>query len=137
MEPWRLDKFLRMPVDVLLVDDDAVQAATRKAILDRGGLSVAIAADGREALKFLESQGGYSVRMVITDHLMPVMNGVDFVRALRKAGYLFPVLVLSGYPDVEEQYESLNVAFRIKPFPPDQLIALIQYLLAASERRTA
>jgi CheY-like chemotaxis protein len=126
-----------MPVDVLLVDDDAVQAATRKAILDRGGLSVAIAADGREALRFLESQGGYSVRMVITDHLMPVMNGVDFVRALRKAGYLFPVLVLSGYPDVEEQYESLNVAFRIKPFPPDQLIALIQYLLAASERRTA
>jgi DNA-binding response OmpR family regulator len=126
-----------MPVDVLLVDDDAVQAATRKAILDRGGFSVAIASDGREALRFLNSPDGFSVRMVITDHSMPVMNGVDFVGALRKSGYLFPVLVLSGYPDVEDQYESLNVAFRIKPFPPDQLIAFIQYMLAASERRTA
>ena len=66
-----------MPLDVLLVDDDSVQAATRKAILDRAGFSAAIAPDGREALNFLNSQDGFSIRMVITDHLMPAMNGVD------------------------------------------------------------
>ncbi len=126
-----------MPVDVLLVDDDAVQAGTRKAILDRAGFSVAIRPDGREALSFLNSQSGSSVRMVVTDHLMPTMNGVDFVVSLRAAGYRLPVLVLSGYPDVEPQYGSLDVAFRVKPFPPDQLIALVQYLLVAAERRTA
>jgi len=127
----------RMPVDVLLVDDDSVQAATRKAILDRAGFSVAIAPDGREALSFLASPDGLSVRMVVTDHLMPAMNGAEFVASLRAAGYRLPVLVLSGYADVEEQYDSLDVAFRLKPFPPDQLIALVQYLLASAERRTA
>jgi len=73
----------------------------------------------------------------VTDHLMPGMNGVEFVSRLRKAGYLLPVLVLSGYAEVEEEYVSLDVSFRVKPFPPDQLVALVQFLLAAAERRTA
>jgi DNA-binding response OmpR family regulator len=128
---------LRMPVDVLLVDDDAVQAATRKAILNQAGHSVAIAAEGRAALKYLDSQDGSTVRMVVTDHLMPGMNGVEFVSSLRKAGCLLPVLVLSGYADVEEEYASLDVSFRVKPFPPDQFVALVKFLLAAAERRTA
>ncbi len=85
----------------------------------------------------MQSAEGFSVRMVVTDHLMPGMNGPEFVRALRKAGFTFPVLVLSGYPDVEDEYTSLDVAFRVKPFPPDQLIAFVQYLLGSLERRTA
>ena len=126
-----------MAVDILLVDDDAVQGATRKAILDRAGLLAAVVSHGREALNFLQSAEGFSVRMVVTDHLMPGMNGPEFVRALRKAGFTFPVMVLSGYPDVEDEYTSLDVAFRVKPFPPDQLIAFVQYLLGSLERRTA
>ncbi len=126
-----------MPADVLLVDDDVVQATTRKAILERAGHSIAVAADGREALRLLESPEGFSLRMVITDHLMPGMNGVQFVAALRKAGYSLPVLVLSGYSDVEDEYASLDVAFRVKPFPPDQLVAFVRYLIQSSERRTA
>ena len=126
-----------MAVDILLVDDDAVQGATRKAILDRAGLLAAVVSHGQEALNFLQSAEGFSVRIVVTDHLMPGMNGPEFVRALRKAGFTFPVLVLSGYPDVEDEYKSLDVAFRVKPFPPDQLIAFVQYLLGSFERRTA
>jgi len=126
-----------MAVDILVVDDDAVQATTRKAILNRAGFVVAVVSRGQEALNFLESAEGFTVRMVVTDHLMPGMNGPDFVKALRKAGYTLPVLVLSGYPDVEDEYSSLDVAFRVKPFPPDQLIAFAQYLLSALERRSA
>ena len=126
-----------MAVDILLLDDDAVQGATRKSILDRAGHLSVVLSHGQEALNFLQSSEGYSVRMVVTDHLMPGMNGPEFVRALRKAGYVFPILVLSGYPDAEDEYKSLDVAFRVKPFPPDQLIAFIQYLLSSLERRTA
>jgi len=126
-----------MAVDILLVDDDAVQGATRKAILDRAGLFAAVVSRGQEALNFLRSAEGVGLRMVVTDHLMPGMNGPEFVKALRKAGYAFPVLVLSGYPDVEDEYKSLDVAFRVKPFPPDQLIAFAQYLLNSFERRSA
>ena len=126
-----------MAVDILLLDDDAVQGATRKSILDRAGYSAVVLSHGRVALNFLQSPEGFSVRMLVTDHLMPGMNGPEFVRALRKAGYVFPILVLSGYPDVEDEYKSLDVAFRVKPFPPEQLIAIIQYFLSSLERRTA
>lgn len=126
-----------MAVDILLLDDDAVQGATRKAILERAGYHTVVLARGQEALNFLQTPEGYSVGMVVTDHLMPGMNGPDFVKALRKAGYAFPVMVLSGYPDAENEYKTLDVAFRVKPFPPEQLIALIQYLVDSSTRRTA
>jgi DNA-binding response OmpR family regulator len=126
-----------MAVDILLLDDDAVQGATRKSILDRAGHLAVVLSHGREALNFLQSPEGFAVRMVVTDHLMPGMNGPEFVRALRKAGYVFPILVLSGYPDVEDEYKSLDVVFRVKPFPPEQLIAIVQYLVCSLERRTA
>jgi DNA-binding response OmpR family regulator len=126
-----------MAVDILLVDDDVVQGATRKAILDRAGHLAAVVSHGRDALNFLQSAEGFTVRMVVTDHLMPGMNGPEFVRLLRKSGYVSPVLVLSGYPDVENEYKSLDVAFRVKPFPPDQLIAFAQYVLSPFERRSA
>jgi CheY-like chemotaxis protein len=126
-----------MAVNILLVDDDALQGATRKSILERAGYSVRVSVDGPEALAFLESQESHCLRLVITDHLMPVMSGPDFVRNLRKTGSRLPVIVLSGFADVEDEYESLDVTCRVKPFPPDQLIALVQYLLANSERRTA
>jgi CheY-like chemotaxis protein len=126
-----------MGVDILLVDDDAVQGATRKAILERAGYSVRVAGNGPVALDFLKSPEGRQTRMVITDHLMPGMNGPEFVAKLRDAKSALPILVLSGYADGELDYESLEVTFRMKPFPPDQLIALVQYLLASAERRTA
>jgi len=122
---------------LLLVDDDALQASTRKAILERAGHPVKIETSALCALDFLRTPEGSATRMVVTDHLMPGMNGPDFVKNIRAAGYGFPVLVLSGYADAEDDYESLDVAFRVKPFPPDQLISLIEFLLDSSERRTA
>ena len=124
-------------MDILLLDDDAVQGATRKAILERAGHGAVVLSHGSDSLKFLQSPEGFPVRIVVTDHLMPGMSGPEFVRALRKAGYVFPVLVLSGYPDVEDEYKSLDVAFRVKPFPPDQLIAFVEFLMDSYHRRTA
>jgi DNA-binding response OmpR family regulator len=126
-----------MAANILLVDDDALQAATRKTILETAGHNVKVALNGQEALSFLNSDEGYAVRIIITDHLMPVMNGPDFVRTLRKSGFMLPVLVLSGLADVDTQYDSLHVSVRVKPFPPSQLLAHVQYLLTNSDRRTA
>lgn len=126
-----------MAVDILLLDDDANQGATRKAILEGAGHVTAVVSHGQEGLNFLRSPEEAPVRMVITDHLMPGMNGPEFVKALRAGGYKMPVLVLSGYPDAEDEYDDLDISFRVKPFPPDQLIAFVQYLLSSFERRTA
>jgi CheY-like chemotaxis protein len=127
-----------MTADILLVDDNPIQAATRKAILMRSGRTVAVASDGRQALDLIESSGStWPIRLIVTDHLMPGMNGPEFVAQVRSRFPDLPVLVLSGLPDAEEEYRDLDVTFRVKPFPPDQLIALVRFLLTKPMSRTA
>lgn len=77
------------------------------------------------------------VGLVITDHLMPGMNGQQLVKELRLNMPTLPIVVLSGFPDVEDQYTGMGVIFRSKPFPPDALIALSQELLDEPMGRTA
>jgi CheY-like chemotaxis protein len=115
---------------ILLVDDNPVQASTRKIILERTGSAVKVASSGPDALALLSEPGQLDlVKLIITDHLMPRMNGPELVRNLRERNIHLPVLVLSGLPDAEVQYEGLDVTFRLKPFHPDSLIALAHVLL--------
>ncbi|HEX4006511.1 MAG TPA: response regulator [Acidobacteriaceae bacterium] len=127
-----------MTVDILLVDDNAIQAATRKAILTRSGRSVAVACDAEKALAMLDATGSARpVGLVVTDHLMPGMHGPEFVTLLRARFPLMPVLVLSGMPDAEDSYDNLDVVFRVKPLPPEELLALARSLLMGPIARTA
>ncbi|HVJ07905.1 MAG TPA: response regulator [Acidisarcina sp.] len=122
----------------LLVDDNAVQAATRKAILERAGQRVAVATDGFEALSLLENPEILQrLGLIISDHLMPGMNGPELVRRIREAYSTIPILILSGLPNAEEEYRGMNVVFRNKPFPPDALISLSRELLDEPMSRTA
>ncbi|MGA8159814.1 MAG: response regulator, partial [Acidobacteriaceae bacterium] len=124
--------------DILLVDDNCIQATTRKAILARSGRTVALACNGRQALDFLmESDRSHPVCLVITDHLMPGMNGPEFVTQLRLSYPHLPVLVLSGLPEAEDEYLHLDVMFRVKPFPPDELLSLVRSVLREPMARTA
>jgi CheY-like chemotaxis protein len=125
-------------VIILLVDDNAVQAATRRTILEKSGQRVAVASDGVQALSLLDDPRFQKLLgLVITDHLMPGMNGPQLVKELRSTMPTLPIVVLSGFPDAEEQYGGMEVIFRCKPFPPDALIALSQELLDEPMGRTA
>jgi DNA-binding response OmpR family regulator len=127
-----------MIADILLVDDNCIQATTRKAILARAGGNVAVACDGRQALAMLDQAGTLRpVGLVVTDHLMPGMNGPEFVAELRAKFSDLPVVVLSGLAEAEDEYDDLDVIFRVKPFPPDELLALVRSLLAQPIGRTA
>jgi CheY-like chemotaxis protein len=129
---------LGMSVRILLVDDNHIQSATRRAILEGSGREVCIATQGQQALELLsEPQSSPPIGLVITDHLMPVMSGAEFVAELRRRGYTLPVIVLSGLPDAEAAYQGLDVVFRLKPFDPDSLIRLVQDLLGECMRRSA
>ena len=123
---------------ILLVDDNHIQSATRRAILEGSGWQVCIATQGQQALEFLsETEPSKAIGLIITDHLMPVMSGPEFVAELRRRGFILPVIVLSGLPDAESAYEGLDVIFRLKPFDPDSLIRLVQDLLGECMRRSA
>ncbi len=119
-----------MPANLLLIDDNAVQAATRQTILKRAGYFVIAALNPARALEqFQKGEFPTEIGLVITDHLMPLMSGADFVRALRKTHPALPVLVISGLPDAEEEYAGLNVTFRMKPLLPDHLLDTVQSLV--------
>jgi CheY-like chemotaxis protein len=127
-----------MIADILLVDDNCIQATTRKAILSRSGGNVAVACNGHQALAMLDQAGGLRpVGLVVTDHLMPGMNGPEFVAILRMRFPDLPVVVLSGLAEAEDDYCDLDVIFRVKPFPPDELLALVRMLLSQPIGRTA
>lgn len=123
---------------ILLVDDNAIQAATRKAILSRLGRGVLVASDGAQALERLQAaDAAHPIGLVITDHLMPGMNGPEFVGELRKHYPQVPVLVLSGLEDAEDAYVDFEVVFRMKPLPPDELLHLVRTMLSEAIGKTA
>lgn len=127
-----------MAFTILLVDDNPVQAATRQAILTSAGNLVSVAAHAGHALGLLDDpELAMNVRLVITDHVMPIMNGPQFVARLRERFPALPILVLSGLPDAEMEYAGLNVFYRSKPIAPEELIRLAEVHCGGALRRTA
>ncbi len=115
---------------VLLIDDNAIQATTRQAILRRAGYFVIAALDPARALEQFQHDGfAAPIGAVITDHVMPGMNGAEFVRELRRTHPELPVMVISGEEDAEAEYAGMNVRFLVKPLMPDLLLSNLRGLL--------
>jgi CheY-like chemotaxis protein len=115
---------------ILLIDDNAVQAATRQTILKRAGYFVIAVLSPQRALEqFRINEYPSNIDLIITDHFMPGMTGAEFVRELRTFQPKVPVLVISGMAEAETEYEGMGVTFRLKPLPPDNLLASVHGLL--------
>ena len=124
----------RMTANILLIDDNAVQAATRQTILKRAGYFVIAALNPARALEQIQSGDlPEEIGLVITDHLMPGMSGAEFVRALRKTHPRLPVLVISGLEEAEQEYEGLDVTFRMKPLLPERLLETVRHLVSEGD----
>src|ERR1700742_2208805 len=108
-----------MPV-ILIVDDNPIQAVTRRLILEKAHFSVVLADSGAAALAKFDA--GEQFGVVITDHCMPQMTGPELVRKIRERCSTLPIVVLSGLPEAEGEYEGLDVYFRLKPLQPEELI---------------
>jgi CheY-like chemotaxis protein len=120
---------------ILIVDDNPIQAVTRRLILEKAHFPVVLAEDGPAALARFES--GEQFGMVITDHCMPEMSGPELVKKLRERTTTLPIVVLSGLSEAESQYDGLDVYFRMKPFQPEELIELSRTLLFPPYFQTA
>jgi two-component system cell cycle sensor histidine kinase/response regulator CckA len=112
------------PPTVLIVDDDAVVRRVVQGHLSAAGYRIFEAEDGHEALEVLERLG--SVDLVITDIVMPRMDGPTFVEEVLRRRPSQPVLLISAYP-AERAGPSgrLSHPFLPKPFTRDELYAKI------------
>ena len=121
-----------MQPTLLLIDDNAIQAATRQTILKRAGYFVIAVLNPARALEQLRSNDfPAAIDLILTDHIMPGMNGSEFVTQLRTFAPNIPVLVISGLAEAEDEYKSLGVDFRMKPLLPEALLATVRTLLDA------
>ncbi len=110
---------------VLLIDDNPIQLRVRETILRGAGFQVSIATTAEGALAVLRTAAS-KFGVIVTDHVLPGASGADFVRELRNVDPKTPVIVVSGMPDVAEEYDGLNAVVRQKPLPPQELISLVR-----------
>jgi CheY-like chemotaxis protein len=117
---------------ILLVEDEAI---TRNAFADalrREGQEVIEAADGVQALSLLDK---WDVDLVITDLVMPKLNGFLLVAQIRATRPRMPVLLISGYlsQDGGRIISSGSAEFMHKPIDEPELIATVKRLLPKLE----
>ena len=114
---------------ILLVEDDEAVRALAAEVLDGGGYTVLAAANAEAALLIAASQ---PIDLVLTDTVMPGMNGRKLVEELRARGADVAALLMSGYSsDAIGRHGVLaaDVAFLAKPFDPSALLAKVREVL--------
>ncbi len=114
---------------VLMVDDDLSQLQIREIVLRNAGIDVQLATDVDGAITILRT-AGEQIGVVITDHYLNGCTGADLVRHLRLTTPSMPVMVLSGMPGIEIEYEGLNVSVWLKPLHPDEFVQAVKNSLS-------
>ena len=117
---------------VLLAEDDPALRRYLEVVLQRAGYEVVSAADGLEAMKVLL---GTAVDAVVTDALMPNLNGYElcrFIRSTQRLSHL-PIVLLSALDQKNATSENEYVnAFLAKPVSPEDLLGCLSGLLVAA-----
>ncbi|MCA9647593.1 MAG: response regulator [Polyangiaceae bacterium] len=125
---------------LLLVDDDGAVRTTLAAVLREAGYQVLEACDGEEALAMLCEQR-FAVDLVVSDVVMPKLNGPEFVARARARFAGLRVLYMSGFLDLPSVGSGLKGVggdpLLTKPFPASRLVGKVRDLLdSAPQRRT-
>jgi CheY-like chemotaxis protein len=116
-------------MSVLVVDDDAQIRFVISELLRDEGYTVAQAANGREALIYLQTTTPLPC-VILLDMMMPLMNGWDFLHARQRDRVLqaIPVVVISAFRALAEAAAPLGVKEALaKPFDTDRLLATVQH----------
>lgn len=124
---------------ILIVDDDNTLRAALTRYLQERGFSVRDASSGAVGLDLFEQD---PPDLVVSDVLMPEMDGYEFCTQLRgiRAGQLVPFIFLSGKGELDDRVQGHSIGaddYLVKPFHPKELIAKIEAQLERSRRMHA
>lgn len=124
-------------INILVVEDSDVQAKSLRHLLEEEGYSVAVAGNGIEALNAVRKQ---KFSLIISDILMPVMDGYEFCSAVKADPVLkdMPVILLTELSDPNDIIRGLQAGadnFITKPYNDGYLLARIQHLFINRELR--
>jgi DNA-binding NarL/FixJ family response regulator len=121
---------------ILVVDDDTILRMALTRYLEKRGYVVLDVGSGTDALTLFEQD---PPDLVVSDVMMPEMDGFEFCRRLRatRSGQLVPFIFLSSKGEVEDRVQGHSIGaddYLIKPFEPRELLAKIEAQLERSRR---
>ena len=112
---------------ILFVDDDPLIAMSTMEMLEDLGHHVIGANSGLDALDILRSE--QPIDLMMTDHVMPGMTGIELAAATRQVRPLLPILLATGYAELPDGAQ-LDLPRLAKPYHQDQLRERLDQLLA-------
>ncbi len=110
---------------VLVVDDSPDSLGMINLALDEAGIAVLIALNGQQAMNVLEQ---ITPDVILMDAVMPVMDGFECARAVRKKLPLTPIIFMTGLSEVEHIVKAFDAGgndYIVKPIHPDELLVRI------------
>jgi DNA-binding NarL/FixJ family response regulator len=124
-----------MPLTILVADDDLGTRLSIGDYLELCGYSVVSAENGQKAIEMVDR---YQPHLIVTDITMPLMDGYELVRQVRRqpAFRLLPVIFLTARTNVEERIRGYRLGCDVylpKPFELEELGAVVRNLLERSQ----
>ncbi|HRV09554.1 MAG TPA: response regulator, partial [Acidobacteriota bacterium] len=119
---------------ILVAEDEPEILSLVERVLKQVGYRVITADNGENALRKAEAHPG-AIHLLLTDAVMPVLDGRELIERLRPLRPNMKVLIMSGYTDSGILYRAVagqDVAFLPKPFTPNQLARKVQEVLQSS-----
>lgn len=119
---------------LLLVEDDDELRNSIKELLSIFFKNIFVASNGLEALEIYSKN---SINLIITDYVMPIMNGCDFCKEIRQKNKKIPLVIMSNYSDKEKLLKSISLEltdYLIKPLEYKQLLGTLLKMIEKLER---
>lgn len=118
---------------ILVVEDDASLRKLMSAALKQNGYQPYTAADGLEALDVMDQT---NIDLIISDIMMPNMDGYELTKQLRRANYNLPILMVTAKETFEDKLQGFNAGtddYMVKPIDINEMILRISALLRRSQ----
>lgn len=118
---------------VLIAEDDQELRQLFERILVKNGYTVLTAANGQEVLDLLDRE---YVDIIISDIMMPVMDGYELVRTLRETGLTIPVLMITAkesFDDMKQGFLSGTDDYMVKPVNVNEMVLRVAALLRRAQ----
>ena len=120
-------------ISILLVEDDEKLSKLFYTVLSKQGFNIHIASNGVEGFDILENN---HIDLIISDIMMPQMNGYDFTENVRKVNEEIPILMITAKDDFNSKQKSFLIGiddYMVKPIDVNEMILRVHALLRRSK----
>lgn len=116
-------------INILIVEDDIKLNKLFSTVLVRNGYHTFSAEDGEKALDILDKE---HIDLIISDIMMPNMDGYELTKTLREANYNLPILMITAKEDFQDKKTGFNMGvddYMVKPIDVNEMVLRVEALL--------